>query len=181
MGEETAHSPPLWASEPKPLCRDAVSPSALWTPGPEGCSVGASRALQGTEQHPWPPPLHARSSPSPDSHRRPQTLPSIPWGVTIAPRAALAQENHRDAGAAAPPQPNGPRELGTSGSQASPEVGAPGVLSGRARLGQGANRWQATANLARGFSSGLPLFSFRPGFLVGSVLCGCSFLMDFFP
>lgn len=36
------------------------------------------------------------------------------------------------------------------------------------------------ADLARGFSSGRPLFSFWLGLLAGSVLCGCNFLADFF-
>lgn len=35
-------------------------------------------------------------------------------------------------------------------------------------------------DLARGFSSERPLFSFWLGLLAGSVLCGCSFLADFF-
>lgn len=36
------------------------------------------------------------------------------------------------------------------------------------------------ADLARGFSSERPLFSFWLGLLAGSVLCGCNFLADFF-
>lgn len=35
-------------------------------------------------------------------------------------------------------------------------------------------------DLARGFSSGRPLFSFWLGLLTGSMLCGCNFLADFF-
>lgn len=35
-------------------------------------------------------------------------------------------------------------------------------------------------DLARGFSSERPLFSFWLGLLAGSVLCDCSFLADFF-
>lgn len=35
-------------------------------------------------------------------------------------------------------------------------------------------------DLARGFSSERPLFSFWLGLLAGSVLCGCNFLVDFF-
>ena len=45
--------------------------------------VHSLRGIPGTvgaEQHPWPHPLHARSTPSRDNHRRPQTSPGVPCG-----------------------------------------------------------------------------------------------------